>query len=140
MIAAKSFSMIDEGDLLIGVLASGAGFGDPLRREPVAVARDVREGLVSTERALPVYGVVVRGGELDEAATLAARERLRAERLSLGRPVDGDAGGGTVEGGTVLHPVSDSVEAVEPDGERSLRCASATTATAPTSTITSARR
>ena len=31
-------------------------------------------------------------------------------------------GGGTLAGGRVLHPVSDSVEAVEHDGERSLRC------------------
>ena len=35
---------------------------------------------------------------------------------------DPQIGGGTVEGGVVLHPVSDTVEAVELDGERSLRC------------------
>src|SRR6202030_1794275 len=101
VIAAKSFSMIDEGDLLIGVLSSGAGYGDALRREPERVAHDVYEGLVSVERAESVYGVVVGdGGVLDEERTAAARERLRAERLALGRPVAGDAGGGTVEGGT----------------------------------------
>ena len=126
VIAAKSFSMIDEGDLLIGVLSSGAGYGDALRREPERVAHDVYEGLVSVERAESVYGVVVGdGGVLDEERTAAARERLRAERLALGRPVEGNAGGGTVEGGTVLHPVSDSVEAVAadpPGGARSLRC------------------
>jgi hypothetical protein len=31
-------------------------------------------------------------------------------------------GGGVLEGGTVLHPVSHTVEAVELDGQRSLRC------------------
>jgi N-methylhydantoinase B len=122
VIAAKSFSMIDEGDLLIGVLASGAGFGDPLRRDPQSVVRDVHEGLVTEPRARSVYGVALVGGELDEAATLATRERFRAERLALSRALEGDAGGGTLEGGSVLHPVSDSVEAVEHDGERSLRC------------------
>jgi N-methylhydantoinase B len=122
VIAAKSFSTIDEGDLLIGVLASGAGFGDPLRRDPHSVVRDVHEGLVTEPRARSVYGVELVDGELDEAATLAMRERFRAERLAQGRALEGDAGGGTLEGGSVLHPVSDSVEAVEHDGERSLRC------------------
>ena len=123
VIAAKSFSMIDEGDLLVGVLASGAGYGDPMRREPAAVARDVGEGLVSSACALSVYGTVVGdGGELDEDATVGARERVRAQRLELGRHVEGDAGGGTLEDATVLHPVSDTVEAVIQSGERSLRC------------------
>jgi N-methylhydantoinase B len=122
VVAAKSFTTLDEGDLLIGVLASGAGFGDPLRRDPHSVVRDVAEGLVTGPRARSVYGVVLAGRELDEAGTLATREQFRAERLALGRPVEGDAGGGTLTGGHVLHPVSDSVEAVERDGERSLRC------------------
>ena len=122
VIAAKSFSMIDEGDLLIGVLASGAGFGDPLRRDPQSVAHDVHEGLVSAACARSVYGVLVGDGGLDEAGTLATREQFRAERLAQGRALEGDAGGGMLEGGAILHPVSDSVEAVELDGERSLRC------------------
>jgi N-methylhydantoinase B len=120
--AAKSFESLDEGDVLIGIISSGAGYGDPLRREPQSVARDVGEGLVSQEAAGSIYGVVLSGGEVDEGGTLAARERLRAERLQHARPVEGDAGGGKVEGGVVLHPVSDSVEAVEHDGQRSLRC------------------
>jgi N-methylhydantoinase B/oxoprolinase/acetone carboxylase alpha subunit len=122
VVAAKSFTTLDEGDLLIGVLASGAGFGDPLRRDPHSVVRDVGERLVTEPRARSVYGVVLAGRELDETATLATREQFRAERLALGHPVEGDAGGGTLTGGHVLHPVSDSVEAVEHDGERSLRC------------------
>ncbi|HXR13574.1 MAG TPA: hydantoinase B/oxoprolinase family protein [Solirubrobacteraceae bacterium] len=120
--AAKSFETLDEGDVLIGIIASGAGYGDPMRREPQSVARDVGEGLVSQEAARSAYGVVLAGGAVDEAATRSTREAVRAERLAQGRAVAGDAGGGTVEGGVVLHPVSDSVEAVELDGERSLRC------------------
>jgi len=122
VLAAKSFTMMDEGDLLIGVLASGAGFGDPLRRDPGLVVRDVRWGLVSVEMARSVYGVVVAGRELDEEGTAAARRDLRERRLAEGRPVAGAAGGGELRGGRVLHPVSDSVEAVELDGQRSLRC------------------
>ena len=47
---------------------------------------------------------------------------MRAQRLEHGRRVEGDAGGGTLEDATVLHPVSDTVEAVIQGGERSLRC------------------
>jgi N-methylhydantoinase B len=122
VLAAKSFSVLDEGDLLIGVMASGAGFGDPLRRDPGWVVTDVRKGLVSVEMARSVYGVVVARGELDGAGTTVARQAIRERRLAEGRAVEAGVGGGRVEGGRVLHPVSDTVEAVELDGRRSLRC------------------
>jgi N-methylhydantoinase B len=122
VLAAKSFTMLDEDDLLIGVLASGAGFGDPLRRDPQATLADVLKRLVSEAAAESVYGVVVRGGRIDEEATIQTRERMRRERIQQGVAADPDAGGGVLEGGVVLHPVSDTVEAVEVDGERSLRC------------------
>ena len=121
VLAAKSFSFMDDSDLLIGLISSGGGFGDPLRRDPALVVQDVAEGLVSAEIARSVYGVVVRDGAIDASETTATRERIRQERLAEGRPGDG-AGGGTLEGGRVLHPVSDTVEAVELDGKRSLRC------------------
>ena len=40
----------------------GGGYGDPLARPPEEVARDVRDGLTSTEFAETVYGVVVDAG------------------------------------------------------------------------------
>jgi N-methylhydantoinase B len=61
----------------------GGGFGDPLDREPSAVAHDLAEGIVSLDAALGAYGVVFdRGGEVDEAATTEERERLRNERFA----------------------------------------------------------
>jgi N-methylhydantoinase B len=54
----------------------GGGFGDPLDRDPAAVAEDVGAGLVSPERAREVYGVVPG----DDAATAALRRRKRAAR------------------------------------------------------------
>jgi N-methylhydantoinase B len=54
----------------------GGGFGDPLDRDPAAVAEDVAAGLVSPARARAVYGVVIG----DMAATAALRQRLRAAR------------------------------------------------------------
>lgn len=59
----------------------GGGYGDPLEREPSAVARDVREGYVSPEEARTAYGVVLTDEEADVEATRRLRERLRGERL-----------------------------------------------------------
>ena len=67
--------------------AGGGGLGDPLTREPATVCEDVADGYVSIERARKDYGVVVREVdadlaeyEVDEAATAAERERIRARR------------------------------------------------------------
>lgn len=60
----------------------GGGYGDPLERDPEAVARDVRSLLVSGRIAEHVYGVAMSpDGEVDEGATKALRERLLQGRL-----------------------------------------------------------
>ena len=52
----------------------GGGWGDPLKRPVEAVARDVRDGLVSVEGAHRHYGVAIDDtGEIDHAATRALR-------------------------------------------------------------------
>ena len=57
----------------------GGGWGSPLTRDPVRVARDVRLGYVSPEAARAHYGVIVdTDGTLDEAATRALRKELAA--------------------------------------------------------------
>lgn len=57
--------------------AGGGGYGDPLARDPGAVLADLREGKVTEAGALRDYGVVIRGGVLDEAATVAERKVRR---------------------------------------------------------------
>ena len=59
---------------------SGAGYGDPLDRDPTAVLRDVLDLAVSPDVARDVYGVVVDGA-VDERATEARRSEIRRERL-----------------------------------------------------------
>jgi len=71
------------GERVLMWSGGGGGFGDPLEREPDAVARDVISGLVSAERAHEVYGVVLAGGAVDEAATAGCRQALRAGRGAL---------------------------------------------------------
>jgi N-methylhydantoinase A len=58
----------------------GGGWGDPLTRDPAAVLRDVRDGVVSVTAAERDYGVLLTGDtrSVDEAATDALRrERSR---------------------------------------------------------------
>jgi N-methylhydantoinase B len=56
----------------------GGGFGDPLTRDPVRVARDVSLGYVTSAAALRDYGVVIgENGIVDTAATVALRNGAR---------------------------------------------------------------
>ncbi len=64
----------------------GGGYGDPLDRDPNMVQQDVAATIVSVRAARDIYGVVLRDGRVDEAATAARREAMRRERLARGRP------------------------------------------------------
>jgi N-methylhydantoinase B len=57
---------------------AGGGFGDPLRRDPEAVLRDVLDEVVSLRQAREVYGVALTGDPLrvDADATTALRGAL----------------------------------------------------------------
>lgn len=60
----------------------GGGLGDPLLRDPEIVAKDVRDGYVTPEHAEAVYGVALGADrELDPAASIELRERLRRDRI-----------------------------------------------------------
>ncbi len=72
--------------------SGGAGFGDPIDRDPQAVARDVREGYVSGEAAREIHGVVLdAAGELDEDATERMREQIRELRRRESAPAERSA-------------------------------------------------
>jgi N-methylhydantoinase B len=43
------------GDIVTIETSGGGGFGDPRRRDPARVARDVSEGLVTAEQAAAIY-------------------------------------------------------------------------------------
>ena len=79
---AKLTMTLRRGEVFRHQMAGGGGWGDPLERDPAAVAGDLREGLVSLEAARTEYGVVAEGDppHIDTAATAALRERLRAAR------------------------------------------------------------
>jgi N-methylhydantoinase B len=60
----------------------GGGFGDPLRRDPAKVLRDVRDETVSGAAARDIYGVVIAadGKSVDTAATKALRRQMESSR------------------------------------------------------------
>jgi N-methylhydantoinase B len=65
------------GDVFLMTIPGGGGYGDPLRREPGAVAADVREGAASPQAARGLYGVVLDDcGEPDTDATARQRRQL----------------------------------------------------------------
>ncbi len=73
--------VVEPGDMLVYRTAGGGGWKDRLDRPVEAVVRDVELGLVSSEKALASYGVVIAGdGTADADATDKERERQRTER------------------------------------------------------------
>jgi N-methylhydantoinase B len=62
VVPSKFVMTMQRGDVLRGELPGSGGWGNPLQRDPALVLEDVRQGKVSTERALSVYGVVIKDG------------------------------------------------------------------------------
>ena len=73
-------SYLAPGEVLYMNWQGGGGYGDPLQRDPEAVAQDVREFKVTAHAAAGIYGVVLSRGSVDAAATAARRQSIRAER------------------------------------------------------------
>ena len=74
-------TVLNPGDVLYLNCQGGGGYGDPVLRDPTAVAQDVLDGVVGDVSASDVYGVVLDAhGAVDSAATSTRRETMRAER------------------------------------------------------------
>lgn len=69
--------VLSPDETVVSVSCGGGGYGDPVERDPDAVAKDVREGWVSADRAREVYGVVLDPSGAPEPAATAG---LRANR------------------------------------------------------------
>jgi N-methylhydantoinase B len=68
---SKEAVEIPQGTICESIHGGGAGYGDPLRRDPAVVIDEVREGLLTADRAREVYGVAVHadGSGHDERET-----------------------------------------------------------------------
>jgi N-methylhydantoinase B len=81
---SKFSRRVGAGDVFHHMTAGAGGYGDPLEREPEAVAADVRNGILSEARAHAAYGVIVSAGghKLDAKATEAERASRLAARTA----------------------------------------------------------
>ncbi|GHH02477.1 hydantoinase B/oxoprolinase family protein [Pseudodonghicola xiamenensis] len=64
---------VHAGERLVCEGPCGGGYGDARERAPEAVLADVLDGLLTPEMAYVDYGVVIRNGAVDAAATAEAR-------------------------------------------------------------------
>lgn len=83
---------IAPGEVLHMHWQGGGGYGDPLHRDPAAVAHDVREDKVTPGAAREIYGVVLSGDGVDAAGTEQLRADLFAERGARAESPDGGYG------------------------------------------------
>ena len=83
------------GDRFHWAAAGGAGFGDPLQRDPELVRRDVRDEKVSVAAARDCYGVVIdeTSGKVDYAATTRLRKEAASNRSRHGTADAGEEAG-----------------------------------------------
>jgi len=81
-VASKQMLTLRPGDQLWEYIAGGAGYGDPLERDPELVLADVRDQKIDPEIAETDYGVVLlsNGTAVDHEGTKARRTALRQAR------------------------------------------------------------
>jgi N-methylhydantoinase B len=78
----NAFHAINEGDVCEIVSQGGGGFGDPFERDPEQIMRDVADELVSVDKAMIEYGVVIVGVEGAKTIDWQATKNLRLQRKS----------------------------------------------------------
>ncbi|MFH0812030.1 MAG: hydantoinase B/oxoprolinase family protein [Pseudomonadota bacterium] len=86
-IDANVFWDIHAGDIYEQDMQGGAGYGDPLERDPIRVQKDVDDEFISVEKAKEDYGVILRPmadqpwrWEVDVKATEEERRMRKAQR------------------------------------------------------------
>jgi len=72
---------LQPGETVTGVSCGGGGYGSPLDRDPRDVEGDVAARIISRERAMEVYGIVLdSNGALDEMGTHSQRKLIREDK------------------------------------------------------------
>lgn len=120
-LAAKTQGLhLNRTDVVEEVLFGGGGYGDPLERDPEAVARDVAEGQVGSDLARRVYGVVLdAAGSADAGATADARQEALAARLDRARIPEQREQPGKLE---IVIDIAERLGLAELDGEHVIVC------------------
>ena len=90
-VSASGHVRVAEDEFHVGVSTGGGGYGDPLKRDPEQVRRDVRDQIVSPKVAAEIFGVVVStdfNPKLDVAATSKRRSELASREVALVEPAE----------------------------------------------------
>jgi len=84
-IPSKGDYILNEGDVVSIASSGGGGYGDPLKRKPELVLRDVLDERVSLKAAADNYGVVID----EESMTINSEKtiELRKEKARLRGPI-----------------------------------------------------
>jgi N-methylhydantoinase B len=107
----------------------GAGYMDPLLRDPTLVLNDLREKKISTETARTIYGVVVNPGtmEINENETRQTRSKIIEERKRKAKRPDLTSQSSNyhieVKTEALSQDIDENVKVTEEDGKRVLKCA-----------------
>jgi acetophenone carboxylase len=86
---ARATRMFQKGDVItFGFATGGAGYGDPLDRDPALVMQDLKDEIISDWSAENVYKVAYDKSKLkvDRESTQEARRKEKEARLKRGRP------------------------------------------------------
>jgi N-methylhydantoinase B len=72
-------------DVYMSIATGGGGYGDPIRRDPALVLKDVHYGAVTVGHAALMYGVAIADSDggltVDAEKTADLRAAIRADRL-----------------------------------------------------------
>src|SRR5262245_36852612 len=106
-------------DVYAVAFAAGAGYGDPIERDPESVRTDVEVGDISPAAARDIFRVALVGEEpmVDHAATAALRHQAIVERLGREPRKAADPRP------RVLIHMTDALDLVVASGARHLACA-----------------
>ena len=86
----REYHIVRNGDIIVHMNAGGAGYGDPLLRDPEKVMEDLKKEIISDWVAINIYKVVydreTRSVDFDK--TEEERQKEREDRKSRSRPYD----------------------------------------------------
>jgi N-methylhydantoinase B len=114
-----------QSDVMVQSVSSGGGYGDPIRRDPASVLKDVATGVVAGEVAARIYGVIVKDKAVDAAATSQRRDEIRRERVRRAAPPRIALSPQPSPNGTPvthLHDVAEELELVAIGADRYIVC------------------
>jgi N-methylhydantoinase B len=80
---SKVTTILPPGTKIVLQTAGAGGYGDPFKRNPLSVANDVKEGLITPDRAREAYGVAVdeKTGSINKPLTKILRQKRQKEAL-----------------------------------------------------------